>query len=106
MVSGLFREPSLYPEVFVRRVVVYDQVHVEVFRDVLIDVIEKLQKLLVAVPALALRQDFTRGKVQGVRLVLPVDAKHHRRIRRIQIQPTMSRTFSVKKGSLESLKCF
>ena len=39
--------------------------HIEIIRDVLVDVVEKLQKLLVAVPALALRQHLARGNVQG-----------------------------------------
>lgn len=119
MVSGPLRKPSLYPDVFVRTIIVDDQVHIESFRDVFIDVVEKLQELLVAVSALALRQNLAGGNVQGgeqgrgavpdvivryafhisqphgqkrlgtfqgLRLALLVYTKHHRSIRRVQIQ--------------------
>lgn len=64
MVSGSLRKPSLYPDVFVRTLIVDDQVHFKSIRDVFIDVVEKLQELLVAVPALALRQNLAGGNVQ------------------------------------------
>ena len=119
VVSGSLRKPSLYPDVFVGAIVVDDQVHIEFFRDVFIDVVEKLQELLVAVPFLALRQNLAGGDIQGgeqrrgavtdvivgyafhvsqphgqkrlgtfqgLRLALLVYAKHHRGIRRVQIQ--------------------
>ena len=65
VVSGSFRQPSLYLGVLVCRVIVDDQVHLEFFRDVIIYVVEKLEELLVAVPALALRHNLAGGDVQG-----------------------------------------
>jgi hypothetical protein len=44
------------------------------------------------------------GAFEGLDLALLVDAKHHSLVGRIEISPTTSRSFSTKKGSVESLK--
>ena len=49
------------------------------------------------------RQAFLRA-VQGLNLALLVDAQHDRVLRRVEVQPTTSTSFSANCGSLESLK--
>ena len=44
------------------------------------------------------------GTVEGLNLALLVDTEHQGLIGRVQVRPTMSRTFSTKNGSVESLK--
>jgi hypothetical protein len=51
------------------------------------------------------RQD-RLSALERLALALLVDAQHQRVIRRFRYNPTMSRTFSMKNGSLESLKLF
>ena len=43
------------------------------------------------------------GAIQSLDLRLIIDAQHQRAIRRVEIEPTMSRTFSTNSGSLDSL---
>jgi hypothetical protein len=132
-------EPATDLGMLVGGVVVDDQVDVERLGDGSLDVAEELQELLVAMPALALREHLARGDVErreqrrgavmdvvvgdafdvadaqrqqrlraveGLDLALLVDAQDDRVVGRVQVQPTMSRTFSTKKGSVEILKCF
>jgi hypothetical protein len=44
--------------------------------------------------------------LQGLDPALLVDAQHDGVVGRVRYRPTISRTFSTKKGSLDSLKCF
>lgn len=53
--------------------------------------------------AAILRQQSWLGAVQGLNLVLFVDAEHQRLLREIQIEPHHIREFSKNRGSLESL---
>ena len=46
------------------------------------------------------------GSLQRLSLAFLVDAEHHRVVGRVEVDPTMSWTFSAKNGSVESLKCF
>ena len=46
------------------------------------------------------------GVFQGLDLALLVDAQDQGMVGRVEAGPTMSRTFSTKKGSVESWKCF
>ena len=46
------------------------------------------------------------GTHQGLGLALLVDTRHHGVVGREEAEPKMSRTFSTKKGSMESWKCF
>ena len=64
MEAGSGGEPPSYACVLVRRVVVNDEVNVEVRRDRRLDVAQEPEKLLVAMSLLALRQHTTRGHVE------------------------------------------
>ena len=46
------------------------------------------------------------GSLQRLSLAFLVDAEHHRIVSELRWSPTISRTFSAKNGSVESLKCF
>lgn len=132
-------EPSSHLVVFVGRVVVDDQMHVELLGDSLVDATQELQELLMAMALFAVRHDAPRRNIQGreqrgrtvpnvvmrnafdvteaegeqrlgsiecLDLAFLVDTQHHGVIRGLRYRPTMSRTFSTKKGSVEILKCF
>ena len=59
------REPTSNALVLVGRVVVYDEMNVQLLRDGRIDVTKELEELLVPMTRLALRQHATRGDVEG-----------------------------------------
>ena len=46
------------------------------------------------------------GPIESLNLRLLIDTEHNRVVRRVQVSPTTSRTFSMKNGSLDSLKFF
>jgi hypothetical protein len=59
------RQPCLHSSMLVGAVVVADQVHIEVLRDIGLDVAQEGQELLVAMLGLALREHGAIGDVQG-----------------------------------------
>lgn len=63
VVSGSFGQPSFDLGVFAYAIVVDDQVNLKIFRHILVNLIEKLQELLVAVSALALRLHVAGGDI-------------------------------------------
>ena len=64
LVSGSLGQPGFHLGVFVRRVVVHDQMHVQLPGNVVVDMPWKGQKLLVPMAAFALTERFPRGHVQ------------------------------------------
>ncbi len=58
------REPSSHFGMFVRSVVVANQVYVQMYWDIRLDVTQKAQKLLMTMVRLALCQDATVGNVE------------------------------------------
>ena len=58
------REPSPDASVFVRRVVIDDEMNVQPLGDRRFDVAQELEKLLVAMSLLALREHATRSHVE------------------------------------------
>jgi arabinofuranosyltransferase len=63
--AGARGEPTTDARVLVRRVVVDDEMDVELLRDRLFDVTQELKELLVAMPALALGEDATGSDIEG-----------------------------------------
>lgn len=57
-------QPGPHPGMLVRGVVIHDQMHLQILRHALIDVPQEGQILLMAVPSLALGEDFAVGDVQ------------------------------------------
>ncbi len=55
--AGPLRQPQTHLGMLVGGVVVDNQMHVEIFGDRLVDALEKAEKLLMAVPRLALGED-------------------------------------------------
>jgi hypothetical protein len=139
MVTRPLGQPRADVGVFVSGVVVNDQVHIEVGRNLCVDVAQKAQKLLVPMARLALGDDAAVGHVErrkqgrgavpivvvgdafdiaephrqhrltaleGLNLALLVDAQNQRVFSGFKYNPTASRTFSTKNGSVESLKDF
>ena len=58
-------EPGAHFGVFVRGVVVDDEVDIESRRDIGVDMLEKSKELLVAMPCASLREDSAIGDVEG-----------------------------------------
>lgn len=58
-------QPGPYPGMFVRAVVVADQMNIEVLRDVGLDVAQEAEKLLVPMSRLALSQDAAVGHIKS-----------------------------------------
>src|SRR5437899_10129847 len=65
VVAGMPGEPAAYLGVLVGPVVVHDEVHVEVRRDLGVEVAQERQELLVPMARLALMEHGSRGHVQG-----------------------------------------
>src|SRR3989339_1550247 len=65
MPAFMQRKPALDRCVLMGRIVVNDQVHIELLRDILLNVLQELQELLVPMPPLALRDHLATGNVQG-----------------------------------------
>jgi len=132
------REPASDLRMFVGRIVVDDDVNVELPGNVLLDVFEELKIFLVPMSLLALGEHFSVGDVQcgkqgcrPVALIVAVTPSTYPRpignmgcVRSrawiwlfssahkttafsggLRYSPTISRTFSTKNGSVESLKC-
>ena len=59
------RKPALDRCVLMGRIIVNDQVHIELLRDILLYVLQELQELLMPVPLLALCDNLATGNVQG-----------------------------------------
>jgi hypothetical protein len=59
------REPGLHSRMFVRAVVIGDQVHVELFGNTAFNVTQKAQELLMPMPRLALSNDTAIGDIEG-----------------------------------------
>ena len=64
VIAGPLRQPGAHLRVLVGGVVVHDEVHVELLRDRFFDVAQKLEKLLMAMPVLALSDHATRGDIE------------------------------------------
>lgn len=64
VIARTAREPGAHLGMLVRAVVVTDQMHVELRRNVLVDVAQEAEKLLVPIPTLALREDFAIGHIE------------------------------------------
>ena len=64
METRMFRQPSLHFCMFVRRVVIHDQMQLEVFRRFLVDFLEERQPLLMAVLALDATNQFALEIIQ------------------------------------------
>jgi len=62
---GMLHKPLFHARRFVGRVVVYDDVDILIQRQLIGDGIEELDKLLMAMPAMTLADDFSGGHVQG-----------------------------------------
>ena len=64
METRMLRQPSLHFCMFVRRVVIHDQMQLEVFRRFLVDFLEERQPLLMAVLALDATNQFALEIIQ------------------------------------------
>ncbi|KWC06072.1 hypothetical protein WL44_24245 [Burkholderia ubonensis] len=60
VITRVLRQSCLDLRVLVRRVVIDDQMHPEILRDRLVNVIQKRQELLMSMTRLALRDDLAR----------------------------------------------
>lgn len=65
VIAGALRQPRAYLRMLVRRVVVHDQVNVQVRRDARVQAFQKRQELPVSVTRLAFGKYGVRGDVEG-----------------------------------------
>ncbi len=64
VVARVRGEPGAHLGMFMSSVVVDDQMHLQVSRDVAVNMPQKRQELLMAMPRLALRDDLTGGHIE------------------------------------------